>query len=98
MSYLTHLLNCVLSCSLSVCLSLSLYTCLSVFLSICLPVSTHYHLSLNFNHLVGGLGFGLIAGIVSYANVVEVATGPGVVGVRGSEDSQYFVLSSGTNV
>ena len=32
---------------------------------------------------------------MSFANVVEVATGPGVVGVRGSEDSQYFVLSSG---
>ena len=44
---------------------------------------------------VGGLGFGLIAGIVSYANVVEAATGPGVVGIRGPEDSQYLVLTSG---
>ena len=44
---------------------------------------------------VGGLGFGLISGIVSFANVVEAASGPGIVGITGGVDSRYFVLTSG---
>ena len=45
---------------------------------------------------VGGLGFGLISGIVSFANVVEAASGPGIVGITGQPgDSRYFVLASG---
>jgi anterior pharynx defective protein 1 len=40
--------------------------------------------------IVGGLGFGLISGIVTLANVIQAATGPGAVGIKG--DSEYFVL------
>ena len=43
---------------------------------------------------VGGLGFGLIAGIVAYANVIEAASGPGITGIDG-DTSQYFLLTSG---
>ncbi|XP_003382482.1 PREDICTED: gamma-secretase subunit Aph-1b-like [Amphimedon queenslandica] len=38
---------------------------------------------------VGGLGFGLIAGIVMFANVLSVASGPGTV-----RSNQYFVTVS----
>ena len=48
-----------------------------------------------FPSTVGGLGFGMISGIVSFANVVEAASGPGVVGITGGVDSRYFVLVSG---
>lgn len=49
-------------------------------------------------HSVGGFGFGLISGIVSFANVVEAASGPGIVGILGGGDSQYFVLASGNEL
>ena len=49
----------------------------------------------SFPSTVGGLGFGMISGIVSFANVVEAASGPGVVGITGGVDSRYFVLVSG---
>ena len=45
---------------------------------------------------VGGLGFGVISSVVIYANVIEAASGPGIVGILDpTEDSQFFVLSGG---
>ena len=43
---------------------------------------------------VGGMGFGLISGVVAFANILQSSGGPGVVGVV-NRGSQYFVLSSG---
>ena len=43
---------------------------------------------------VGGMGFGVIAGVVAFSNVLKEGSGPGIVGVSG--DSQFFVLTSGT--
>ena len=48
------------------------------------------------SHPVGGLGFGVISSVVTYANVIEAATGPGIVGILDpTEDSQFFVLTGG---
>ncbi len=43
---------------------------------------------------VSGMGFGVIAGVVAFANVLRESGGPAVVGIKGS-GSQFFVLSSG---
>ena len=43
---------------------------------------------------VGGLGFGMIAGVVAFANTLRESGGPGIVGVS-EGGSQYFVLSAG---
>ena len=59
------------------------------------PLYYNTFLSLYDSITVGGLGFGLIAGIVAYANVIEAASGPGIIGIRGSDDSEYFLLTSG---
>lgn len=47
--------------------------------------------SLLLSLVVGGLGFGLIAAIVMFANVLAVSTGPGTV-----RANQYFIAISGT--
>ena len=47
--------------------------------------------SLFLSLVVGGLGFGLIAAIVMFANVLAVSSGPGTV-----RANQYFVAISGT--
>ena len=45
---------------------------------------------------VGGLGFGIISSVVAYANVIEAASGPGIVGILDPvEDSEFFVLTGG---
>ena len=48
---------------------------------------------------VSGMGFGVIAAVVAFANVLKLSGGPAVVGVDGG-GSQFFVLSSafGANV
>ena len=48
---------------------------------------------------VAGMGFGVIASVVAFANVLKLSGGPAVVGVDGG-GSQFFVLSSalGANV
>jgi anterior pharynx defective protein 1 len=48
---------------------------------------------------VAGMGFGVIAGVVAFANVLKLSGGPAVVGVNDG-GSQFFVLSSafGANV
>ena len=43
---------------------------------------------------VGGMGFGVIAGVVAFANVLQESEGPGIVGIKDG-GSQFFVLSSG---
>ena len=43
---------------------------------------------------VGGLGFGAIAGVVAFSNVLRESGGPGIVGVEDG-GSQFFILSSG---
>ena len=50
-------------------------------------------INLVFSSQVGGMGFGVIAGVVAFSNVLKEASGPGIVGVNG--DSQFFVLTSG---
>ena len=45
------------------------------------------------SHAVGGMGFGVIAGVVAFSNVLKESGGPGIVGVNGG--SQFFVLTSG---
>ena len=42
---------------------------------------------------MGGMGFGVIAGVVAFSNVLKESGGPGIVGVNGG--SQFFVLTSG---
>ena len=42
---------------------------------------------------MGGMGFGVIAGVVAFSNVLKEGGGPGIVGVNGG--SQFFVLTSG---
>ena len=44
---------------------------------------------------VSGMGFGIIAGVITFANILRSSGGPGVVGVAG-RGSQFFILSSGT--
>ena len=48
---------------------------------------------------VSGMGFGVIAAVVAFANVLKLSGGPAVVGVDGG-GSQFFVLSSafGANI
>ena len=55
--------------------------------NVCVPCN----LAFSSFFIVGGLGFGLIAGIVMFANVLSVASGPGTV-----RSNQYFVTISGT--
>ena len=43
---------------------------------------------------VSGMGFGVIAGVVTFANILKLSGGPAVVGVNDG-GSEYFVLSSG---
>ena len=43
---------------------------------------------------VSGLGFGMIAGVVAFANILKESGGPAIVGVADG-GSQFFVLSSG---
>ena len=43
---------------------------------------------------VSGLGFGIIAGVVAFANTLQQSGGPAIVGVNDG-GSQFFVLSSG---
>ena len=45
------------------------------------------------SHAGGGMGFGVIAGVVAFSNVLKESGGPGIVGVNGG--SQFFVLTSG---
>ena len=45
-------------------------------------------------HTVSGMGFGMIAGVVAFANTLKESGGPGIVGVNDG-GSQYFVLSAG---
>lgn len=40
------------------------------------------------------MGFGVIAGVVAFANVLKLSGGPAVVGIDDG-GSQFFVLSSG---
>ena len=54
-------------------------------------LSCSYSLLLFLSLVVGGLGFGLIAAIVMFANVLAVSSGPGTV-----RANQYFVAISGT--
>ena len=64
---------------------------LSVNLSL---MSAQYYVMVVFSsHAVGGMGFGVIAGIVAFSNVLKESGGPGIVGVNGG--SQFFVLTSG---
>ena len=46
---------------------------------------------------VSGLGFGTIAAVVLFANVLRESGGPGIVGVDDG-GSQYFVLIAGKNI
>lgn len=43
---------------------------------------------------VSGMGFGVIAGVVAFANILKLSGGPAVVGIDDG-GSQFFVLSSG---
>ena len=43
---------------------------------------------------MSGMGFGVIAGVVAFANTLKLSGGPAVVGVDGG-GSQFFVLASG---
>lgn len=40
------------------------------------------------------MGFGVIAGVVAFANILKLSGGPAVVGIDDG-GSQFFVLSSG---
>ena len=40
------------------------------------------------------MGYGVIAAVVAFANILKLSGGPAVVGIN-SGDSQYFVLSAG---
>ena len=46
---------------------------------------------------VSGMGFGVIAAVVAFANTLKLSGGPAVVGV-GDGGSQFFVLSAGESV
>ena len=41
------------------------------------------------------MGFGIIAGVIAFANVLRSSGGPGVVGVTSTGGSPFFILSSG---
>ena len=43
---------------------------------------------------MSGLGFGMIAGVVAFANTLQESGGPAIVGVNDG-GSQFFVLTSG---
>ena len=58
-----------------------------------LDLSLFYVMLLFSSNAVGGMGFGVIAGVVAFSNVLKESGGPGIVGVNGG--SQFFVLTSG---
>ena len=47
---------------------------------------------------MSGFGFGVIAAVVAFGNVLRDSGGPGVVGVASHDDSQFFILQSGKKV
>lgn len=55
-----------------------------------------YILPLFFSLLVtvSGMGFGVIAAVVAFANTLKLSGGPAVVGIDDG-GSQFFVLSAG---
>ena len=56
-------------------------------------LSLFYVMLLFSSNAVGGMGFGVIAGVIAFSNVLKESGGPGIVGVNGG--SQFFVLTSG---
>ena len=65
-----------------------------IFLSVHVLIPSHPLSLLPPSLPVSGMGFGVIAGVVAFANTLKLSGGPAIVGVDDG-GSQFFVLSSG---